>query len=189
MDWDTTFFLTINGLAERSAGADWIMLALGWTTSLAVPGALAFSYWLWLNRREALIGGVTLTVLVVLGDLLGAQLKHLVGRVRPCHVLTGIHQLTGCGGTFSFPSNHALNVATVAAFFQVLYPATGWVTWPVVVLAGFSRVYVGAHYATDVLGGWLIGAALGAGAALWLTRWPAFRPFQSGLTGSGRSLR
>lgn len=186
MGWDVTLFFAINGLAERSAAADWVMLALGWTTSLAVPGVLTFGYWFWVNRREALIGGVTLAVLVALGDLLGAQLKHLVGRDRPCHALAGIHQLTGCGGTFSFPSNHALNVAVVAGFLQVLYPATGWVTWPILIVIGFSRVYVGAHYATDVLGGWIIGVALGVGAALWLVRWPAFRPSRSEQTGSGQ---
>ena len=84
--------------------------------------------------------------------------------------------MVGCGGTFSFPSNHALNTAAAAAFAQVLYPVTGWVTWPLVVLVGFSRVYVGAHYVSDVLGAWVIGGMLGAGGALLLKRWRKFRP-------------
>lgn len=171
LDWDTTVFYAINGLAGRSGVADWVMLAAGRVGTFLLPGALALGYWLWKKRREAVIEAGSLAVLVGLADLLGAQVKHLVERVRPCHVLEGVHQLAGCGGTFSFPSNHAVNTAAAAAFLQVLWPASGWITWPVVLMVGLSRVFVGAHYPGDVLGGWLIGAALGGGAALLLLRW------------------
>ena len=171
MSWDTELFVAINSLAGRSGTMDQLMLALGQTSSLMVPGALAVGYWLWLKRKEAVIGIAVLGGLFLIGDLLGAQVKHLVGRVRPCHVLTGVQQIAGCGGTFSFPSNHALNTAAAAACLQVWYPATGWVTWPLVAVIGFSRVYVGGHYVSDVLGGWIIGGLLGAGTALVFVRW------------------
>lgn len=175
MTWDVTLFYAINGLAGQSAIVDDAMIVLAHPSTLLVPGALLFGYWWWASRRDALIGTGVLAGVVLLGDLLGAQLKHLVGRVRPCQLLDGVHQLVGCGGTFSFPSNHALNTAAAAAFAQVLYPVTGWGTWPLVALIGFSRVYVGGHYASDVVGGWVIGGALGAGAAMLLRRWKASR--------------
>ncbi len=175
MEWDPTVFQAINGLAGQSALLDEVMVRLGRPGQLIVPILLAFGYWIWMHRRQALIGTPTLAVLIVLVDFIGAQLKHLTARPRPCQVLPHVHEVVGCGGTFSFPSNHALNTATAAAFFQVLYPATGWVSWPLVAVIGFSRVYVGGHYVTDVVGGWALGGVFGTAVAFALLRWSKFQ--------------
>ncbi|KPK16988.1 MAG: hypothetical protein AMK69_25960, partial [Nitrospira bacterium SG8_3] len=71
--------------------------------------------------------------------------------------------LVGCGGSFSMPSNHAMNSGTVVTFLVMLYPAMGWILWPFLGLIGLSRVYLGAHYVTDVLVGVALGALLGGG--------------------------
>lgn len=177
MSVDEFLFLAINGLASRSAAADHFFLQLGNRTLLYLPGACAIAYWIWHNRREAVLGGPVLGAAVGLTDFFGGQLKWVFERVRPCRALSEAVKIepNGCGALFSFPSNHAANTAAIASFIQVLYPKSGWISWPIVALIGFARVYVGAHYVTDVLGGWILGGALGGGAAWALLRWSKFR--------------
>ena len=175
MNLDESLFRTINGLAGQSTSLDWLALTLSSPDTLWTPGILLSCYWLWLSWREAVIAAPVLGGLIGLLDFIGAQLKHVVARPRPCMVLSDIHQLEACGKVFGFPSNHAINTATAAAFLQVLYPRSGWVSWPLVFLVGVARVLIGAHYATDVIGGWVLGGVCGAGAAWLLLQWPRFR--------------
>ncbi|MBS0150393.1 MAG: phosphatase PAP2 family protein [Nitrospira sp.] len=177
MSVDEKLFLAINGLAGQSAVADYLFLQLGNRSTLYLPGACAIAYWIWRNPREAFLGGPVLGVSVGLVDFCGGQLKWVFERVRPCRALSDVVKIesSGCGGLFSFPSNHAANTAALAAFLQVLYPKSGWITWPLVVFVGFSRVFIGAHYVTDVLGGWMLGGVIGGGAAWVLLQWPRFR--------------
>ena len=176
MNWDESLFHAINGLAGRSAGLDWFMVELAKPGNLFYPIIIAAGYWLWKNRRECVIGSAMLAGVIGATDALGTQLKGLVQRPRPCLSLQEVQRLLGCGGAFSFPSNHATNTAAAAAFFQILYPRSGWISWPLVTVIGLSRVYIGAHYLTDVVGGWVVGVFIGAGVAWWLRRWSRFRP-------------
>lgn len=175
MSWDESLFRAINGLAGQSNLLDWLALTLSSPDTLWAPGILLTCYWLWLSWREALIAGPVLAGLIGLLDFIGAQVKHLVARPRPCVALTDLQQLQACGKVFAFPSNHAINTATAAAFLHVLYPRSGWVSWPIVALIGLSRVYLGAHYVTDVIGGWVLGGLSGAVIAWLLLQWPQFR--------------
>ncbi|HEU4684030.1 MAG TPA: phosphatase PAP2 family protein [Nitrospira sp.] len=175
MSWDESLFRAINGLAGQSPTMDWLALALSSPTLLWVPGVLLGCYWLWLCRHEMLIAAPILAGTIGVLDYVGARIKDLVARPRPCMVFPDMHQIEGCGKAFGFPSNHAVNTAAAAAFLQLLYPRSGWISWPLVVLVGLARVFIGAHYASDVVGGWALGA-LGGGATAWLLlRWPTFR--------------
>jgi undecaprenyl-diphosphatase len=177
VNWDEFLFLAINGMAGQAPVRDQFFHYMGHVGTFYFPLALAIFYWIWIDWREAAIGGLTLAGVVGSIDFFGGQLKWFVERVRPCRALSQAVTLEpgGCGGLYSFPSNHAMNTVAAAAFLQVLYPKSGWISWPIVGLVGFSRVYVGAHYVSDVLGSWLIGGLSGAFIAWLLLQWPQFR--------------
>ena len=138
-----------------------------WWTNIFGPGPLriaALGLVIWLLRRHAKRLALWTATTMVLGGLLGALLKLLVGRHRP-DLLDPVARATG----FSFPSGHALNAAlTAAVFVLVLLPvARGgrrWLLWGaavvVTVLTGLSRIVIGVHWTSDVLAGWLLGIAV-----------------------------
>lgn len=107
--------------------------------------------------------GILLLVLaVLLADFLCAELKDVVGRVRPCRSIEGARVLTGCGDSFSFPSGHATNIFTAMVFMTARYRRYWFAFVPVAFIIAYSRVYVGVHYPLDVIGG----AFLGSGVAM-----------------------
>jgi undecaprenyl-diphosphatase len=125
---------------------------------------------------------VLLLALGGLGVVVGLQLNRIVGRARP---VPG--DWAGAAGGFSFPSGHT-TAATLAAGLAAwaLSRHVGsrplrvavWVCagcWALAV--GWSRVWLGVHWPTDVLCAWLFaGSFLVAARAVQLTWWPGDAP-------------
>jgi undecaprenyl-diphosphatase len=115
-------------------------------------------------------------------------LKDLVGRLRPVVAHPVAH-----GGGNSFPSGHSLgSIVCYGAVYLVFLPATRgrWrtaftaVIVALVALIGISRILLGVHYLSDVLGGWTLGITwLGVTAfAFELTRQAEGQPVTDPLT-------
>ncbi|QKV91453.1 phosphatase PAP2 family protein [Streptomyces sp. NA02950] len=124
--------------------------------------AVVVGWLLW--RREWLTAG-WVAATAALGTLLQQVIKAAVGRERP-HWPDPVDSAHYA----AFPSGHALT-ATVACglvlWVMALHGARARWRWPVAVAGavsvigvGLTRLYLGVHWPSDVLGGWLLGAAL-----------------------------
>ena len=133
---------------------------------LLVAVGLGWRRWRRTWRPLGRMGGAYLGAFV-----LAQVVKDLVGRPRPPASAAVVHVTT-----FAFPSGHATQGAAGWGALAVLAAATTsswarkvtiWTTALVLVLLiGLSRMYLGVHWATDVLGGWAIGS-------LWLVLFQA----------------
>ncbi|MFJ6705244.1 MULTISPECIES: phosphatase PAP2 family protein [unclassified Streptomyces] len=129
--------------------------------TLRVGVALLTGWLLWRGaRRLAAWAAVT----AVSGGLIGLGVKTLVERARPA-----LEDPVAHAPGYSFPSGHAMTATTsFAVFLLVLLPMVPRrarvACWAVAVLSvlgvGFTRVALGVHWFSDVLGGWLLGLAV-----------------------------
>jgi undecaprenyl-diphosphatase len=143
------------------------------STAVVVPLSLVVVIALLVARRRWL--AVYVAVAVAGAPLLSALAKRTVGRDRPPERVRLTHVTSS-----AFPSGHATQAA--ATWFALAIVASAmiclvWVrvtTWSAAIMivgaVGVSRVYLGVHWATDVIGGWLLGTLWIGGLTL------AFRP-------------
>jgi undecaprenyl-diphosphatase len=113
-------------------------------------------------RKYATAGFVALSVIG--GALLGTGLKALFDRPRP-DLVPHLVEVSNA----SFPSGHAMNSAVVFLTLGALLASTHRsrrvriylisVAVGLTLAVGFSRVYLGVHWPSDVVAGWCIGAA------------------------------
>lgn len=112
------------------------------------------------KTRKAGIMSITALAFAFLVD--NMILKPLFGRMRPYEVIKGLHCIVGKQPNFSFPSGHTgSSFASAVVLYQELPQKYGKWLLAAAFLMGFTRLYVGVHYPSDVLGGAIIGTLLG----------------------------
>ncbi len=95
-------------------------------------------------------------------------IKNWVARVRPYELVDGLQRIIEAQHDYSFPSGHTTNsLACAWVLFRRAPKKYGVTALVVAILISLSRLYVGVHYPTDVLGGAVIGIC-SAMLALWL---------------------
>jgi membrane-associated phospholipid phosphatase len=159
------------GYAPQSYGVTLLFVLLGWQYA---------------GRR-----GTVVMLLALLASPLGSVIKHLVGRPRPTPEQA---QVVGQIATSAaYPSGHVLSYTVVCGLLILLIRdalparrrerrsegAVCGILAASIVLIGPSRVALGDHWPTDVLGAYLIGGALLALLARWRLAPPRARPSEA----------
>jgi undecaprenyl-diphosphatase len=185
---DTEILLAINGW--HSPWADTLMWIISAKTTwiplyLLLIGLLVWRYRQpastpikWLQKVPACV-----MMIAVIGLAVGAAdfiasgiLKDLVARPRPTRVpeLEGVLHLVNDyrSGQYGFVSSHAANTMACALLFSLIWrkkiTTVGMMLW--VAANCYSRMYLGVHYPTDILGGLIVGSLVAVVAFLGLRR-------------------
>lgn len=170
--------LRMNGDLATPHGPSWMLdamrdiTALGGVTVLSMVSALAIAFLLTRGRVKQ----ASYTMLATGGGaLMGKLLKTLFARERP-EVVPHLVEVT----SLSFPSGHSMNSAIIYLTLAVMISRsfderrarifTIGTSALLVLAIGFSRLYLGVHYPTDVLGGWTVGASWALAMGLIATR-------------------
>lgn len=110
------------------------------------------------TRKAGIMSAVALLGSLIINNNI---VKNIVQRPRPFVTFTDLQIIIPTPSEFSFPSGHtSSSFAAAAVFYRHLPKKLGL---PAVILAGligFSRLYVGVHYPTDVIAGVLMGILL-----------------------------
>lgn len=157
----------------QEAAAD--ITSLGGIAVLTVFALVALGFMLILKKR---LSAVLLVVGLAGGVALSEGLKAVFERERPPAAYQAVETLNA-----SFPSGHALLSTvfylSVAVMMTRAFPRRGLKIYVLAVgmvfalMVGLTRVYLGAHWASDVMAGWCVGAAWAM--TLWLVSYAAER--------------
>lgn len=109
-------------------------------------------------RKVGLMVGASLLGSLVFNNMI---IKNIVARPRPYRMIETLSILIPEPGEYSFPSGHTSSSFAAGVVLYLMLPKKYGV--PAMILAfllGISRLYVGVHYPTDVLGGMVMGTLI-----------------------------
>ena len=105
--------------------------------------------------------GLRVAFILVTSNFLNSLVKLMFALPRPYWISTQVQPLSA-ETTFGIPSGHAQNAVALWGIMAsgVRKPWAWWAAFALAFVIGFSRLYLGLHFAADVMAGWLIGGLL-----------------------------
>jgi undecaprenyl-diphosphatase len=153
---------------QRGVSPDWLILLMqgiswigGGIQRYIMVTVLTLALWRWWGWRAGVAMGLTTLISAFTSDMM----KLFFARVRP-DLVPQLDPITSA----AFPSGHSNNAAVVYILFIMLVPQARHPGWQLaaagmIFLTGLSRIMLGVHWPTDVIGGWMLGTSFALGAA------------------------
>ncbi len=167
---DLSVLRLIRGTLHNSV-FDWLMPRLSANILFFPAVAVAALVLAWRGGVRGRWCLLMLGLVLLVGDtFICSTLKELIGRPRPsgAELTANYSAPVELQVSHSMPSSHAANWFSATAVLFLYYRRSWRFMLPMALAVGYSRLYVGAHYLTDVLAGALLGAGYGAGI-VWLS--------------------
>ena len=167
-DWEVALQEWMQGMIRSDIATKIVSFMTMFGEELIMIAVLGFLYWCYDKQFGKFVG-----TNILVGGVVNPMFKNMFFRRRPYFDHAGIDILKPVDASadiydisaqgYSFPSGHSTN-ATILYSSLAMYKKKNKVllviAFVVPFLVGVSRVMLGAHYVTDVLGGWLLGAAV-----------------------------
>ena len=158
---DKAVFLFLNKSLANPV-FDFIMPVITEPDYWRIPILLFLLFLLILGGRKGRITVLLLIFAVTFSDQISSfVIKPFVHRLRPCFALETARLLIDQPNSPSFPSSHAANMTSTAMILFVQYRKKSTVYLILAGLVIYSRIYVGVHYPSDVIGGIFVGLVCG----------------------------